>query len=202
MKSLIKSWIIRIYYFLFEKRILKWIDDDKIQNFKNNLLHSGNNLNLCFPLRSCGLEYISIGDNFSTLSNLRLEAVASYPNQKFTPELIIGDNVSLQQYCHIGCINKIVIGDGVLIASGVFITDHFHGETTQFSGNERPEQRKLISKGPVIIGKNVWIGQGACIMPNVTIGDNCIIGSNSVVTKNFPKNSVIAGVPAVIINSF
>lgn len=62
-----------------------------------------------------------------------------------------------------------------------------------------PGDISLYSKGPVIIGDNVWVGAGSCILPNVTIGNNCIIGANSVVTKSFPDNCVIAGNPAKII---
>jgi acetyltransferase-like isoleucine patch superfamily enzyme len=53
----------------------------------------------------------------------------------------------------------------------------------------------------VIIEDNVWIGEGVAIMPNVTIGANSIIGANSVVTKDIPKNSVVAGNPASVIKN-
>ena len=56
------------------------------------------------------------------------------------------------------------------------------------------------NKGPVI-GDNVIIGAGAKIIGDVNIGDNCFIGANAVVTKSFPPNSVIGGVPAVLIKS-
>ena len=64
-----------------------------------------------------------------------------------------------------------------------------------------PSERKLYSKGSVKIEKNVWIGEGVAILPNVTIGENSIIGANSVVTKNIPKNSVVGGNPARIIRT-
>ena len=48
---------------------------------------------------------------------------------------------------------------------------------------------------------NVWIGEGVAIMPNVTIGANSVIVANSVVTKDIPKNSVVAGNPARVIKN-
>lgn len=72
----------------------------------------------------------------------------------------IGNNVCTKPRLHIACINKIEIGDGTLLGSKIFITDHFHGETTYESMNIPPSYRILTSRGPVIIGKNVWIGEG------------------------------------------
>ncbi|MBV5277923.1 MAG: acyltransferase [Campylobacteraceae bacterium] len=154
-----------------------------------------------FPLVSHGLEYVSIGDNFDVCARLRLEAYSKHLDNIYTPELIIGDNVSINYDCHIGCVNKVVIGNNVLIASKVFITDHFHGEITYKSLKLAPNLRKVISKGPVIIEDNVWIGEGVAIMPNVTIGKNSIIGANAVVTKDVPKNSVVGGNPARLIKN-
>ncbi|WP_032599622.1 DapH/DapD/GlmU-related protein, partial [Bacteroides fragilis] len=56
-------------------------------------------------------------------------------------------------------------------------------------------------KGPVVIGNNVWIGEGASILPNVTIGDNSIVAAHAVVTKNIPANSIAVGCPARIIRT-
>ena len=58
-----------------------------------------------------------------------------------------------------------------------------------------------MSKGEVVIGNNVWIGDKATILAGVTVGDNVIVGANSVVTKDIPSNTMVAGVPARIINS-
>ena len=54
-------------------------------------------------------------------------------------------------------------------------------------------------KGKTIVGDNVFIGNHACIMPGIKIGSNCIIGYGSIVTKDIPDNSVVAGVPARVI---
>ncbi len=146
-------------------------------------------------------QYISIGNNFNALYNFRIEAWDNYHEQKFNPEIIIGNNVSFNSDCHIGCINKIVIGDNVLVASRVYISDHSHGDVTAASLSKPPVLRSLISKGPVIIEDNVWIGEGVCVLPGVTIGKNSIIGANAVVTKSIPPNCVAAGIPAKVIKN-
>lgn len=146
-------------------------------------------------------RYISIGDNFSCLWNTRLEAWDRYYDQVFTPELIIGNNVSINSDVHIGCINKVVIGNNVLMASRIFISDHSHGDITAEALELPPVQRKLVSKGPVIIEDGVWIGEGVSVLSGVTIGRDAIIGANAVVTQNVPPRSVVAGIPARVIKT-
>lgn len=85
------------------------------------------------------------------------------------------------------------------MASFVYISDHSHGEITRAELDLPPLGRLLYSKGPIIIGNNVWIGEKVCILPNVRIGDGAVIGANSVVTKDIPPHSVAAGSPAKVI---
>jgi len=146
-------------------------------------------------------QYISIGDNFSSYYNLRLEAWDEYRGEKFNPEIIIGDNVNINTDCHIGCIDKVIIGSNVLMASRTYISDHSHGEITKEALLLPPSARKLVSKGPVIIKDNVWIGEGTCILPGVTIGENSIVGANAVVTKDVPPNTVVGGIPAKVLKT-
>lgn len=143
-------------------------------------------------------ECISIGDNGYYGKNNRIEAVTEYKDVKFSPKLVIGNNVSMLDNVHIGCACSVTIGDGTGIASKSFITDHLHGKITAEDLNEIPTQRPL-TVNPVTIGKNVWIGESVSIMPGVTLGDNVIVGANSVVTHSFKANSVIAGCPAKVI---
>ncbi|MBL7707175.1 MAG: acyltransferase [Taibaiella sp.] len=146
-------------------------------------------------------KYISVGNNFASLYNLRLEAWDYFAGIHFTPELIIGDNVNFNSDIHISAIDKIVIGNNVLLASRIYISDHAHGEINAAALALAPSLRPLHSKGPVIIEDNVWIGSGVCILPGVTIGANSIIGANSVVNKSYPPNSVIGGIPAKLLKS-
>lgn len=168
-----------------------------VRDFKS----CGKDLRVSGPIVLLGAKHMTIGHNFNCFSNLRLEAFDKHNDNTYHPKLVIGNDVSINYDCHIGCVNEIIIGNGVLIASKVFITDHFHGDTTAASLSLPPSKRKVFSKGSVVIGNNVWIGEGVAIMPNVKLGDNCIVGANSVVTKSFPRNSVIGGIPARLIKT-
>lgn len=144
-------------------------------------------------------KLISVGKNFHSEKRVRLEAFDIQEYQDYRIKIVIGDNVHLNWDCHIGAINRIEIGDNVLIGSKVLITDHSHGNPNNSDISLPPNKRPLYSKGPVIIKNNVWIGEGVAILPNVTIGENSIIGANSVVTKDIPANVIAVGNPARII---
>lgn len=147
-----------------------------------------------------GFKYISIGSNTSFQRDIYLTAWDKYGNQQFTPEVIIGSDCAIGAWNHITCVNKIVIGSGLLTGKWVTITDNSHGRTDYESLQIPPMKRMIYSKGPIIIGNNVWIGDKATILPGVTIGDGAVIAANSVVTKDIPSFSVVAGSPAKIIN--
>lgn len=197
MKSLLEN-IAMCFYRNFKRieRKAEWLDyQNLIRQFKSIGATS------IFPFMDyevLGPEYIEIGEGCGFGRRLRLCAYNNYVNQSFTPKLSIGNGVHIGNDCHIGCIDSIKIGDGVLMASRITILDHFHGSITRQDFFTPPSKRPLSCK-PVVIGKNVWIGESVAIMPGVTLGDNVIVGANAVVTHSFPDNVVIAGVPAKII---
>ncbi len=99
-------------------------------------------------------------------------------------------------HVHIGAISRLEIGNNVLIGSHVLIIDHEHGKSTAEEIIQPPVSRPLISKGPVVIEDNVWIGEGACVLPGVRVGQNAIIGANSVVTRDVAPGDIVGGTPA------
>lgn len=149
-----------------------------------------------------GGQKIIIGNNFYCYWGVRIETYSCHNGIKFNPQIIIGNNVSINPDCHIGAINRIEIHDGVLMASRVFITDHFHGKINREELLVSPQKRILFAKGTVIIKKNAWLGEGVAVMPGVTIGENSVIGANAVVTKDIPDNSIAVGIPAKVIKQF
>jgi acetyltransferase-like isoleucine patch superfamily enzyme len=206
MKQLLRKCIsnlIALYYFFYSNRIsmLLKFRYNQIYSFwiSNEFKKIGENFSVASPVYLIGGKNISIGNNVSFDQRLRLDTIEEFFGDKFTPEIKIGNNVSIQKDCHIGAIHKIIIGNNVLLASKVYISDHSHGEINADAIKLPPAKRRLYSKGPVIIEDNVWLGEGVVVLPGVTIGENSIIGANAVVTKSIPRNCVAGGNPAKII---
>lgn len=167
-------------------------------------------------------EYISIGEGTGFGKDLYLTAWDEYhcqsdeiPHsgeifgfdrigrfvQKLHPELTIGSYCWFGEYNHITCANKVTIGDNLLTGKWVTITDNSHGATDYDSFKIAPIKRPLVSKGSVVIGNNVWIGDKATILPGVTIGDGAVIAASSVVTKDVPAYSIVAGNPGKVVRA-
>lgn len=156
-----------------------------------------------------GVEHMQIGQHFSAGRGLWMQTIASYGEggheQHFTPHLIIGDNVSLSEYVHIGCVNRIEIGNNVLMGSKIYITDHNHGVYRgehPDSPDVPPAKRPLTIGESVIIEDNVWIGEFCTVLPGVTIGYGSIIGSHTTVTHDIPPKSIAVGSPARVVKQW
>lgn len=101
----------------------------------------------------------------------------------------IGRNVVVMPGCLMMSAGGITIEDGAMIASNVQL----------ISNNHDLYERQIIICKPIHIGKNAWIGAGATILPGVNIGDNAVVGAASVVTKDVPADTIVAGNPARLI---
>ncbi len=103
----------------------------------------------------------------------------------------IGKGVFVNHSLTCMAIGGITIGDGTMIGPHVIIA----------TDNHDLQNKMILVCKSVVIGKNVWIGAGARILPGVHIGDNAVIGAGSVVTKNVEADTVVAGVPAKFIKN-
>ena len=118
--------------------------------------------------------------------------------------LFVGDRCEFGDNTHIVALNRVEIGNNVLIASKCFLSDTNHGCYTgeeQDSPYTSPNERRLVSE-IVSIGDNVWIGENVVLLAGTQIGKGCVIGANSVVHGVFPDNCIIAGVPGRVIKKY
>ncbi|WP_159449279.1 DapH/DapD/GlmU-related protein [Demequina sp. NBRC 110051] len=131
---------------------------------------------------------ITLGDrgNFAAPeARVMLRAVAP-------ASLSIGSRFYINAGASITAYSSVTIGDDFKMGPFASIADTAGHEITAGEG---------ARIAPVVIGNNVWLGRGVAVMPGVTIGDNAIIGANSVVTKDVPADTVVAGTPARPIRS-
>lgn len=195
----------KLFSYIFPQEFHKKCEGIKVRFFigyKSRYFKSlGANSTLGRHTTYIGEQYISIGDNTHIGDYGRLTAYFYYhhTDQHFNPQIHIGNNCSIGPQSHITAINSVTIGNNVLTGPRVLITDNAHGDTKLELLDTAPSKRLLFSKGEVIIEDNVWIGEGAMILPNVHIGRGAIIACNSVVTTDIPAYSIVAGSPAKII---
>jgi acetyltransferase-like isoleucine patch superfamily enzyme len=110
-------------------------------------------------------------------------------------EVSIGAKTVMGQECTISAYQHVEIGRECIVADRVMLIDFDHGVVEV----ERPIRLQGIYKRDVRVGHNVWIGYGACILRGVSVGDNSIVGTSTVVTRDVPENTVVAGSPARVI---
>ncbi|WP_151731048.1 DapH/DapD/GlmU-related protein [Acinetobacter junii] len=150
-----------------------------------------------FPVDIRNKRNIDFGVNLTTGVGCRIEC---FPiNQTNDKLLKFGKNVQINDYVHITAAYSVEIGNNVLMASKIYISDCSHGSYIGNSDDSDPRvapaDRDLTVK-PVKIQDNVWLGEFVSVLPGVTIGEGTIVGANSVVTKNLPPYVIAVGSPA------
>ena len=105
----------------------------------------------------------------------------------------IGKNVFINMGCKFQDQGGIFIGDGALIGHNVVLATLNHAIS--------PGDRATMIPASIHIGRHVWIGANATVLPGVTIGEGAIVAAGAVVTKDVPKNTMVGGVPARVIRT-
>lgn len=119
------------------------------------------------------------------------------PNGRL-PELEIGDDTFVGHTCAFSVGRSVRIGNHCLLAGGVQVFDmDGHPVDADERRVGKPTPPETIA--PVVIGDDVWIGTGAVILKGVRIGDRAIVGARSVVTKDVPADTIVAGNPARVV---
>lgn len=144
-------------------------------------------------------QHISFGEKCSIGQRAALCPLHKHMGMNYPSNITIGNNVSIGAYDRIASAYSVVIEDDVLMAAFVHITDHSHGyEDVSLPICKQP----IIHKGPIVIKKGSWLAFGCHILSGVTIGEHSVVAANSVVTKDVPPYSVVAGNPARIVKQY
>jgi len=106
----------------------------------------------------------------------------------------IGDACLMSPGSRISASDEIVLGNGVMMANGAYITDSdWHGLYDRIDRNPEP--------APVTLADNVWLGDHATVLKGVHIGENSVVAAGAVVTHDVPANVVVAGNPARVVKT-
>ena len=109
-----------------------------------------------------------------------------------------GVEVSFGPGCHIYEPRAgLTIGDHCMIGGGVLICGVNHG----YAAADVPMRHQAAEAKPIAIGRDVWIGMGAIILPGVTLDDGSIVSAGAVVTSNVATGTVVSGVPARLVKT-
>jgi len=136
------------------------------------------------PITIIGTANVSIGERSRISRQVEL-------GTEEEGRIKIGENVRINRGTTIFAYDRIEIGEHTLIGEFVTIRDANHGISPEHLIRTQAHEAKTI-----MIGKDVWIGRGAVILPGVTLGDGCVIGANSVVTKDVAEGMIAVGSPA------
>lgn len=110
----------------------------------------------------------------------------------FGKHIKLGKNVFINHACTFLDLGGITLEDEVQIGPKVNLITENHPLD--------PTDRKSLVLGSILIKRNAWLGAACTILPGVTVGENSVVAAGAVVTKDVPDNTVVAGIPAKVVN--
>ena len=140
-------------------------------------------------------EGVRFGDNVSIQRNTIIECTGVIRDLGVGIE--IGNNVGIAQNCFIQVRGRVVIGNDVIFGPGVYLFSENHN----FDNPDLPVVVQGETRKGVTIEDGVWIGSRAVILDGVRIGKNSIVAAGSIVNKDVPAYSIVAGVPAKVLRN-
>ena len=136
---------------------------------------------------------IRIGRSFTAIGEpMHQVEIGVWGREQGQGRVEIGDCVLMSPGSRISASDEVVIGDGTMFANGAYVTD-----SDWHMIYDRTERDPRAT--PVHIGRNVWLGDGSCVLKGVTIGENSVVAARAVVTRDVPANVVVAGNPAKVV---
>ena len=150
------------------------------------------------PFRFFGLSGISLGAGVVIHRDCWIHVISGHGDEA-SPKIVIKSHAGIGMGATISAVRQVVIGEYVMLARNVYISDHAHS----FQNRGAPiSQQGINGIAPVSIGRSAWLGQNVVVLPGVTIGEHCVIGANSVVNSAIPDFSVAVGAPARVIKRY
>ncbi len=147
-------------------------------------------------LNGLSIKGISFGDNV-TIGKFALIRPTNQYGGNIGEGLKVGNNSNIGPFCYIGCSGWIEIGHNVMMSPRVSL----FAENHNYSDSNVPMKDQGVQRKPIIIEDDCWIASQSIILAGVTIGEGSVVAAGSVVTKDVPAYSMVAGNPAKVIKS-
>ena len=142
-----------------------------------------------------GRNGVAFGNNVSIGAYSRI--IVSTSLNEIGDSIVFGNNVGIGEFAYLGGAGGLTIGDDCIV--GQYLS--CHPENHNCNDLTQLIRYQGVSRKGIVIGANCWIGSKVTILDGVNIGAGCVIAAGSVVTKSFPENSIIGGVPAKLLKS-
>jgi len=144
-------------------------------------------------ISALGKYGVSLGDNVSIGAYSRL--IVSTTLNDMGSHIRIGNNVGIGEFAYLGGAGGLEIGNNCIV--GQYLS--CHPENHNHEDTERLIRLQGVQRKGIKIGDNCWIGSKVTILDGVNVGNGCVLAAGAVVTRSFPDNVIIGGVPARIL---